>query len=424
MHSIVEYPYGVTGPYAVNFTLGFLSRSHVTAFVRGELDSQGNQVYRDITWVDDGLVHVSGSTPYGSTLVISRDTPAAGLIHDYQDGAVLNEKNLDESNRQAVMLMQELHDGKRSALLYTDLDAQGFRVTGLAAGVADSDAVTVAQLQVVNALAETTVDRVEAAAAGVVAAGLIVDAQLQQSNSALFETTALANVVAASANTVEGLAGEVLAVSAGQAAVFNAAVSSVYSTTNDLLTAALAASADSLVHAESSLSSSLVSQSHASSAGTYAISAADSSVSSAESAAQAAAHEDAALAAVVSCNLVVASGVSECLAVKAATTSECAVIASTAATECSGYVQSSAMHEQDAEAASLVAGVEANRAAAYANSTGAAVSITSMFGDITSDVIDLESLEIPLSSFTNENYPQMRMDLAAESGITDLGGLI
>jgi len=141
-HSIINYlGNGTGGPFAVNFTLGFLSRSHVTAYVQGELDGAGNQIYRTITWINDGLVTVSGVVAVGAELVISRDTPVDNAQHDYQDGSVLDEQSLDESNLQSLLIAQEYADGKRLSNLSRDLDVSGYRLTGLAPPLLPSDAV-------------------------------------------------------------------------------------------------------------------------------------------------------------------------------------------------------------------------------------------------------------------------------------------
>lgn len=132
-HSIVTYPgSGTAGPFVVNFTLGYLSQAHVTAWVVDEVDLEGNQLYRTLTWINSGLVSVSGAAVApGQTLIISRDTPVTSAVHDYADGAVLDETSLDESNLQNIMLAQESLDGKRQYVLYDNLDAAGFTIKNL-----------------------------------------------------------------------------------------------------------------------------------------------------------------------------------------------------------------------------------------------------------------------------------------------------
>lgn len=426
-HSIIEYPYGVTGPYAVNFTLGFLSRSHVTAFVRGELDSQGNQVYRDISWVDDGLINIAGALPYGSMFVISRDTPAISLIHDYQDGAVLNEQNLDESNLQSLMLMQELHDGKRSDVLYGELDANTFRLTNLAPGVAGSDAVTMAQLGVVNALAQTTVDRVEAAAAGVVVSSLEVAANLLVSTAALAETRDLANVVSASAATVEGLAEEVLVTAAAQAVSYTASVQEVQLAGQAIKVDSLQLVQEEIGLAEARATEAALVQDSANSTAIAACT--DQRVLSESSAISAAASASIATTATGAFASIHADAITQLepmvaaveLAVSLSQASAVDSEQSRVASDVSAAAaKDSAVH---AEEQVVLAGIESSRAAAYANATGNSLSITSSISDIVGDVIDLEYLVLQASAFTNENYPLLRMDLAAESDVLDLGGL-
>lgn len=109
---VVDAVTAASKQFAVNFTLGYLSRDHVTAFVEGEVDGSGDQIFRTITWINDGLVQLSGTLTVGQTVRVQRTTPADSLIHDFQAGAVLKEANLDEANLQALMIIHEIFDGR------------------------------------------------------------------------------------------------------------------------------------------------------------------------------------------------------------------------------------------------------------------------------------------------------------------------
>lgn len=127
--------------FAINFPLGFLTRSDVTCYVIGEVDGLGNQVYRTLTWINDGLVQVSGMAPdVGATVVFERTIDKATLVHDYSDGEGIIEQSLDESNKQNIMLVHEVLDG-RFGVLADDIDMGQHTVKNLVDPVDDQDAV-------------------------------------------------------------------------------------------------------------------------------------------------------------------------------------------------------------------------------------------------------------------------------------------
>lgn len=144
---------GSTVQYAINFTLGFLRTDDVKFYVPGELDGGGNQIYRPITWINDGLISVGGgavglNVPY----VIERTVSKTQLVHDYSDGEPITEENLDESNKQTLMALHEILDG-RLAPIQATLDMSGNKIINLAPGTDGTDAVNKDQLDAVEDLA-------------------------------------------------------------------------------------------------------------------------------------------------------------------------------------------------------------------------------------------------------------------------------
>lgn len=121
----VDATTAVTKQFAVNFTLGYLSRDHVTAFITGELDGSGNQLFRTLSWINDGLVELSGTLSVGNIVNIQRTTPADSLIHDFQAGSVLKEQNLDQAHLQALMILHEVFDGRNISEFSQTLNMQG-----------------------------------------------------------------------------------------------------------------------------------------------------------------------------------------------------------------------------------------------------------------------------------------------------------
>lgn len=146
-YSYLTYPGdGSTVTFAINFTLGYLSREYVKCRVGDEVDGLGDPAYRTITWINDGLVSISGAPPEpGQTVVFTRTVPKDSLIHDYSNGADIEESNLDDSNKQLLMALQEFIDG-RTGTITGGLDMGGNKITNLLAGSSPSDAVTYQQV--------------------------------------------------------------------------------------------------------------------------------------------------------------------------------------------------------------------------------------------------------------------------------------
>lgn len=130
-YSRIVYPGdGVQTQFQVNFALGILKREDVTGRVGSEVDGFGQPAYRTLTWINDGLIDIAGTgvAPGGAAgvFVLQRTVSKTVLVHDYADGAPIIEDNLDESNKQNIMLVHEALDG-RFGTLQQDLDFGGFR---------------------------------------------------------------------------------------------------------------------------------------------------------------------------------------------------------------------------------------------------------------------------------------------------------
>ena len=149
-YSIITVVGNGTSQYPINFTLGFNSRTEVKCRVDNEVDGLGDPVYRALTWINDGLVEVAGG-PFDNTrtLVFSRTVDKTELIHDYGNGEEIEESNLDESNRQNLMAIHEVLDGRFESPLAQDLDMGGFKIVNMANGVSDDDAATIEQINAV-----------------------------------------------------------------------------------------------------------------------------------------------------------------------------------------------------------------------------------------------------------------------------------
>src|SRR5690606_32110236 len=69
------------------------------------------------------------------------------LVHDYESGEPITDKNLDESNLQLMMAVHEVLDGRFSGTFGTDLDVGNNRIVNMADAVDPKDAVTFKQVQ-------------------------------------------------------------------------------------------------------------------------------------------------------------------------------------------------------------------------------------------------------------------------------------
>ena len=113
---LIYFGDGANDTFAMNFTLGVLERGHVKCRVNDEVDGSGLPLYRVITWINDGLVSIAGDPPEeGVQVVFTRTVSKTVMRHDYADGAIIIEDNLDDSNLQLMMAIHELLDGRFEA---------------------------------------------------------------------------------------------------------------------------------------------------------------------------------------------------------------------------------------------------------------------------------------------------------------------
>tara|TARA_R110002096_G_scaffold142061_11_gene297160 strand:+ start:1545 stop:4175 length:2631 start_codon:yes stop_codon:yes gene_type:complete len=137
---------GIQTIYPVDFTLGFINRDYVYAYLTS--DDYTTQI--NYTWVDDSQIQLTAPLTAGATFVIRRVIPRDAIVNDYEDGAILREKNLDDSFKQAVMALQEIQDGYIQPLgdfvVNANIDMLTNRITNLGAPIDDNDAVTLAAM--------------------------------------------------------------------------------------------------------------------------------------------------------------------------------------------------------------------------------------------------------------------------------------
>lgn len=130
----------------------------------------------DVLTTDWGWVGVLNSIAFpaplaaGVKVTVVRRTRQDKVIHEFAKGALFNSTTMDTDFRQMLYLAQEYTEGGGFTDLFSDLNMHGFRLTNLGAGVAPSDAATMAQL---NALASGTAEGLRNDLAAPTGSGLV-----------------------------------------------------------------------------------------------------------------------------------------------------------------------------------------------------------------------------------------------------------
>lgn len=198
---------GSTTQFAISYTLGYLSEADITCRVGEEVDGGGDPVYRDLTFINPGLVEVQGAVPGdGVRVVFDRTMDETALLVDFADGDVLNDENLTLANKQIMYLVHQLLDGRFNTFS-SDLDMGGFQLRNLGEPTEDGDAVTLGYI-LENALdagaaAAAAAQSAIEALASAVAADASADAAAA-SEAAVDADAATATAAAATATTQAG----------------------------------------------------------------------------------------------------------------------------------------------------------------------------------------------------------------------------
>lgn len=100
---------GVRTLYPVDFDLGYLNNRDYVFVYQGSPNEFANQL--SYVWVNDSQIELSTPVPSGQEFHIRRIIPRDDIVNNYSDGAILREKELDESYSQAIMILQEIQDG-------------------------------------------------------------------------------------------------------------------------------------------------------------------------------------------------------------------------------------------------------------------------------------------------------------------------
>lgn len=133
---------GSTTQFAVNFALDYLLEADVTCQVGNEVDGSGAPLYRSITFLSTNLIQVGGA-PAGDGVPVTfkRTVDKEELRVNFHDGDQMDEVNLDIAQKQLMMAVHEILDG-RTNLPSEDIDVNGHKLINVAEPTDATDAAT------------------------------------------------------------------------------------------------------------------------------------------------------------------------------------------------------------------------------------------------------------------------------------------
>ena len=140
---------GATATFNLSFP--FINRSHVKLYVDG--------VSVSFTWITDSQIQADVAPANLTNVRVKRETPTATREVDWTNGAQQEESDLDLADTQVFYIVQEADDDASEGLRLADdgtFDAQSKRVTNVADGTNDNDAVNKAQVDSLTATAVAT----------------------------------------------------------------------------------------------------------------------------------------------------------------------------------------------------------------------------------------------------------------------------
>jgi|TARA_R110002124_G_scaffold78037_4_gene208628 hypothetical protein len=193
---------GVINLYSVPFP--YLSKTHLQVFVDAVSDTT-------FTWVTDSSIALTTVASSGVAVVLKRVTPTAFMV-DFEDGATLEEGDLDTATRQALMVAEESHDDIGGLLALNvatgAFDAEGARISNVGNPVNPQDVITsnyldTAYVPALNALVTAASTSASAASASKISAAASVTAASASEGAAATSATAasVSEVNAASSST-------------------------------------------------------------------------------------------------------------------------------------------------------------------------------------------------------------------------------
>jgi hypothetical protein len=205
---------GTTTLLVVNFALGYINKSYITVWAEGEVDGAGNPVYRSFNFINTTQMQVSGSAPpVGKNWIISRVVPKSQLIVDWEDGDSITGDNLDTAQLHAIHMTHEALDGVARSVKV----APGGTGPTLNSGTVGSSLVYGLNNTIGPGLKPTDLQsqitdlatRMAQLGTGIINQGYVTPLQYGAVGDGIHDdTTAIKNMIAAGASTVNWLGSE------------------------------------------------------------------------------------------------------------------------------------------------------------------------------------------------------------------------
>ncbi|AUG85435.1 putative tail fiber protein [Ralstonia phage RsoP1IDN] len=220
---------GVTTSWDFNFAGGYISAADVKAYIYHSASGLTDAI-NPVVLTGPNTLQVIPAVPTGDFLVVYRDTPKDTPLVDYTTGAVLDEANLDKSNKQAVFVAAEMSD-RFDAINASSADAitRSFEALSTAnAAIADS-AAAVATANATNATAAAAQAAAAAAVATANGASDVANGIAGTADAAFAAAStavATANAAEATANGIAGTANSALTQANAAVTTANAASTS------------------------------------------------------------------------------------------------------------------------------------------------------------------------------------------------------
>lgn len=266
---VVRIGNGSTNQFVLDFALGYLNEDEITCRVGDEADGSGDPIYRDLTFLSDTLVEVSGDVPgNGVQIVFDRTVEKEDTVVHFSDGDVLDEFNLDISFKQILMSVHEVLDG-RFGTFDQDIDMGSFQIKNVGEPTDASDATTKQYVDAIIPSNQTLVAEAEAAR----------DSAQSSASAASSSATSAASSASAASTSQSSAASSAVA-----ASTLAAAASTSATNAQNSATAAAASETNAGTSATSASSYASAAQSYASAASTSATSAGSSATDASNSA--------------------------------------------------------------------------------------------------------------------------------------------
>lgn len=153
---------GVQTVFPVSFVLGYIDKSHIFVYTGDVYTEQVGYTWKNATTIETNTV-----LPAGTSLKIRRVVPKQAIINDYTNNAILEEGNLDNSFKQALMWLEEIADGyvtdqdvwviRMSIQMMGNIDMNGYKIFNLPEPLSPTEPVRLVDFNNLLAKASTSV---------------------------------------------------------------------------------------------------------------------------------------------------------------------------------------------------------------------------------------------------------------------------